>query len=87
MKKDKNQIQEEALLAILPHNRCGVGISMGVGKTLIGLQHMNKNYTDYCETFCENVCNTISSGNSASPWIANTPRKENSDIVKFLSFL
>lgn len=49
MKKDKNQIQEEALLAILPHNRCGVGISMGVGKTLIGLQHMNKNYTDYCE--------------------------------------
>lgn len=40
----------------------------------------NKNYTDYCETFCENLCNTISSGNSASPWIANTPRKENSDI-------
>lgn len=40
----------------------------------------NKNYTDYCETFCENLCNTISSGNDASPWIANTPRKENSDI-------
>ena len=40
----------------------------------------NKNYTDYCETFCENLCSTESIGNDASPWIANTPRKENSDI-------
>ena len=46
--KDKNIIQEEALQAILPYDRAGVGISMGVGKTLIGLLHMNKHYTDYC---------------------------------------
>ena len=41
---------------------------------------VKKDYIDYCEAFCENLCNTISSGNDASPWIANTPRKENSDI-------
>jgi superfamily II DNA or RNA helicase len=47
--KNKDVIQEEALQALLPHYRAGVNISMGVGKTLIGLQHMNKNYTDYCK--------------------------------------
>lgn len=47
--KNKDKIQEEALQALLPHHRAGVNISMGVGKTLIGLQHMDKNYTDYCK--------------------------------------
>jgi len=37
----KAAIQQTALTRILPYNRCGVAISMGVGKTLIGLQHMD----------------------------------------------
>ena len=41
---DKNKIQEEALNEILKYNRCGVGISMGVGKTLLALKHADKHY-------------------------------------------
>lgn len=41
---DRNQIQEEALNEVLKYERCGVGISMGVGKTLLALKHANHYY-------------------------------------------
>jgi superfamily II DNA or RNA helicase len=44
--KNKDQIQAEALSAIGDLRMAGVEISMGVGKTLIGLKHMASNYTD-----------------------------------------
>ena len=40
MKKTKSEIQSEALNKILPLQKAGVEISMGVGKTLLGLMHM-----------------------------------------------
>jgi len=40
----RDQVQEEALDIAINNRRCGLGISMGVGKTRIGLQHMIKNY-------------------------------------------
>ena len=45
--KNKSEIQSEALALILPLHRCGVGMSMGSGKTLLGLRHMNANYSEY----------------------------------------
>lgn len=45
--KTKDHIQELALKAVANKERCSVGVSMGVGKTLIGLKHMAANYTDY----------------------------------------
>ena len=47
MSKTKDQIQAEAIAAIGNKSRAGVEISMGVGKTRIGLTHMASNYTDY----------------------------------------
>jgi len=44
----KEKIQDLALQAILPYKRAGVNISMGTGKTLLGLNHMEDHYTDYC---------------------------------------
>ena len=43
---EKQDIQEAALKAILPHHRAGVDIGTGVGKTLIGLKHADANYHD-----------------------------------------
>ena len=40
----KDSVQELALTEIAKHNRCSVGISMGVGKTRIGIKHLQKNY-------------------------------------------
>jgi superfamily II DNA or RNA helicase len=45
----RTSVQDEALAKVLPLNRAGIGASMGVGKTLIGLRHMAANYTDYCK--------------------------------------
>lgn len=46
MKKTKDVVREEALAAIGDKNNAGVAISMGVGKTLIGLTHANNHYSD-----------------------------------------
>jgi superfamily II DNA or RNA helicase len=35
------QIQKDAITIALQHKRCGLGISMGVGKTLIGLKYVD----------------------------------------------
>lgn len=40
----REKIQKEALEHISDKHRAGLGISMGVGKTYIGLQHMNSEY-------------------------------------------
>jgi superfamily II DNA or RNA helicase len=37
----RDQVQKDALDIALKHKRCGLGISMGVGKTLIGLKYIN----------------------------------------------
>ena len=41
---NREVIQKEALDITTKHRRCGLGISMGVGKTRIALQHLIKNY-------------------------------------------
>lgn len=37
----REQVQQEALDIALKYKRCGLGISMGVGKTLIGLKYLD----------------------------------------------
>ena len=39
--KTKDDIQQEALEVVLPLHRGGAGITMGAGKTLLGLKHFN----------------------------------------------
>jgi superfamily II DNA or RNA helicase len=46
MKKTRDVIQNEALKEALRHKRCGISLSMGVGKTLVGLMYMEQHYTD-----------------------------------------
>jgi len=47
--KTKDLIQDEALKAIGDKNLSGIVASMGVGKTLLGLKHQAKFYTDYIQ--------------------------------------
>lgn len=46
MSKSKDEIQNEALIAVLPYDRVGVVLTPGMGKTLLGLKHMVKNMND-----------------------------------------
>lgn len=43
----REKIQKEALNAALTKDRCGIAASMGVGKTLIGLRHMDMYLQQY----------------------------------------
>lgn len=45
--KNKDKIQDIALMKSLGHTRCGLGVSMGVGKTRIGIHHIIKNYDPF----------------------------------------
>lgn len=42
----REQVQQEALAIATSKKRCGLGISMGVGKTLIGLRYLEKFWDD-----------------------------------------
>ena len=42
----RDEIQQEALDVATKHKRCGLGISMGVGKTLIGLRYLEHYYNE-----------------------------------------
>lgn len=46
MKKNRDIVQKEALEAVANYKKAGIAVSMGVGKTLIGLKHMAMNYHD-----------------------------------------
>tara|TARA_R100000315_G_C5230056_1_gene141058 strand:- start:262 stop:1371 length:1110 start_codon:yes stop_codon:yes gene_type:complete len=43
----RNDVQEKALDLAIKNKRCGLGISMGVGKTRIGIQHLLANYNPF----------------------------------------
>ncbi len=45
--KSKEEIQDDVLKQIAPLKRCGVALSVGIGKTLLGLRHMNSQYNDF----------------------------------------
>lgn len=44
MSKSKQEVQDEALEILQDYNRATAAVSMGVGKTLIGLRHMEQNF-------------------------------------------
>jgi len=46
MAQSKDTIQDAALTAIGDYKKSGVAVSMGVGKTLLGLKHMDKFYNE-----------------------------------------
>lgn len=47
LNETKSKIQDDALEKVIPLSRAGIAASMGIGKTLIGLRHMARNYHDF----------------------------------------
>ena len=44
---DRDVVQADALSIAVKHKRCGLGISMGVGKTRIAINHLLKNFNPF----------------------------------------
>jgi len=56
---NREKIQEEALDISLNYKKCGLNISMGVGKTRIAINHLIKNYTSTISALVVVPNNTI----------------------------
>ena len=48
---NRDIVQSDALAIAAQHKRCGLGISMGVGKTRIAINHLKKNYDPFFTNF------------------------------------
>ena len=45
----RDVVQHDALSVSIQHKRCGLAISMGVGKTRIAIQHIQKCYNQFIQ--------------------------------------
>jgi len=74
-------IQEEALEKISEYKRCGLGISFGVGKTRIAIQHMIKNYHSFLQVLVVAPKKSI-----FQSWTDELDKMECPDLVKHITF-
>ena len=74
-------VQKEALELALTHHRCGLGISMGVGKTRIAIQHMKKNYDPFIQVLVVAPKRSI-----FQSWIDELEKMNCSDLIKHITF-
>tara|TARA_R110000796_G_scaffold134646_1_gene250432 strand:+ start:3959 stop:5083 length:1125 start_codon:yes stop_codon:yes gene_type:complete len=74
-------IQNEALEIAKANKRCGLGISMGVGKTRIAIQHLQYSYNPLIE-----VLVVIPKHSIAQAWIDELDKLNLQDLVKHITF-
>jgi len=78
---NQESVQKEALELTLTHHRCGLGISMGVGKTRIAIQHIKKNYDPFIQVLVVAPKRSI-----FQSWIDELEKMDCSDLIKHITF-
>ena len=74
-------VQDDALKQALKNKRCGLGISMGVGKTRIAIQHLQKNFNPFIEALV-----VIPKHSVAQSWIDELGKMGLEKLVKHITF-
>ena len=74
-------VQADALSIASQHKRCGLAISMGLGKTRIAIQHLQKNYHALIE-----VLVVIPKHSVAQSWIDELEKMNLQSLVKHITF-
>ena len=74
-------IQADALSVAVKHKRCGLGISMGVGKTRIAIQHIQKHYNSFIQ-----VLVVIPKHSVAQSWIDELGKMNLENLVNHITF-
>ena len=78
---NREVIQADALSIASQHKRCGLGISMGVGKTRIAIKHLQKNFHSLVEALV-----VIPKHSVAQSWIDELDKLNLQDLVKHITF-
>ncbi len=81
MSQNREEVQKEALELTLDHKRCGLGISMGVGKTRVAIQHLIKNYNPGIQVLVVAPKKTI-----FQSWIDELGKMECAELIKHITF-
>jgi superfamily II DNA or RNA helicase len=74
-------VQDDALKQALKNKRCGLGISMGVGKTRIAIQHLQKNFNPFIEALV-----VIPKHSVGQSWIDELAKMGLEKLVKHITF-
>jgi superfamily II DNA or RNA helicase len=74
-------VQADALSIAAQHKRCGLGISMGVGKTRIAIQHLQRNYNPFIKALV-----VIPKHSVAQSWIDELDKMNLEGLVKHITF-
>jgi superfamily II DNA or RNA helicase len=78
---NRNIVQADALAVAIKNKRCGLGISMGVGKTRIAIQHLQKHFNSLIE-----VLVVIPKHSVAQSWIDELDKMNLKNLVKHITF-
>ena len=78
---NRSIIQNEALEIAKANKRCGLGISMGVGKTRIAIQHLQYSYNPLIEALV-----VIPKHSVAQAWIDELEKLNLQNLVKHITF-
>ena len=74
---NQEKVQNEALHETLKHKKCGLGISMGVGKTRIALKHLIQNYDPFLQVLIVAPKKSI-----FASWIDELEKLECTELIK-----
>jgi len=79
--KTREVVQAEALTIAEKHKRCGLAISMGVGKTRIAIQHLQKHFNHLIE-----VLVVVPKHSVTQSWMDELEKLNLQDLVKHITF-
>ena len=74
-------VQETALDIALKNKRCGLGISLGVGKTRIAIQHLQRNYDPFIKALV-----VIPKHSVAQSWIDELGKMQLESLLSHITF-
>ena len=74
-------VQDDALSIAIQHKRCGLAISMGVGKTRIAIQHIQKYYNQFIQ-----ILVVVPKHSIAQSWVDELNKMGLQSLVKHITF-
>ena len=78
---NRDIVQSDALAVAIKNKRCGLGISMGVGKTRIAIQHLQKHFNPLIEALV-----VIPKHSVAQSWIDELGKMNLENLVNHITF-
>jgi len=78
---NREEVQDKGLKVLLENDRCSLGISMGVGKTRIGVNHMVKNFHPMVQYLVVAPKKTI-----LKSWIDEFGKMNHEDLTNYVHF-